>query len=85
MDPLLFEPPEGCWLSAEVRGPLAALITKVSAFETSLENPVVSNSDQLVTICLWVMDSELEIPDPPFRFFFSRKDLQLSGDLRSYR
>lgn len=83
--PPLLEPPEGCSLAAEVWAPLAALITKTSTFETSLENPVMLNGNQPVTICLQLTDSELKIPDQAFHFFFSSKDLQLSGALHSYK
>lgn len=84
LDPSSLQPPRGCSLSAEVRSPLAVVITATSTFATSLENPVISDGDRPVTICLWATCSELEIPDQTFHFFFSTKKLQRKSQKSSY-
>jgi len=45
VEPSFSQPPRGRPLSAAVHSPLAAVITKTSTFETSLGNPVISNSN----------------------------------------
>lgn len=61
------------------------LLQKLLHFkQVSLENPVILNSDWPVTIYLWVIDSELEIPDQAFPFFFSTKELWRKSQEKSY-